>query len=158
MKAVLIGIVALALVIGGVLLMRQPSDLSNVSTPSQELFEAGTTKRVNDAKIAVIASYRFATNHNGLWPTSFAQLNGEYPKSQLADSDWEFLSGGSRSTLTDPAHTILFREKQPRRAPDGAYVRIYALADSSIQKLTSEEPDFSAVERQRGYLVRAGSN
>lgn len=125
---------------------------------SQERFQADTDRVVNGAKISAVAAFHFADAHQGQWPTSFAQLNAEHTQSRLSDSDWEFVSGGNRANLTDPAQTILFREGQPRRAPDGKFVRVYAFADYSIQVLTSPRDDFALLEKQHGYLIHPATN
>ena len=121
-------------------------------------FEAETTRRINDAKISAVASFRFADDHQGQWPTSFAQLNAERPESRLSDSDWEFVSGGNRASFTNLAQTILFREREARRSPDGAFVKVYAFADYSIQVLTSPHDDFATLEKERGYLIQPTTN
>lgn len=125
---------------------------------AKERFDADTWRLANGAKISAVASFHFADNHQGQWPTSFVQLRAEHPESRLSDSDWEFVSGGNRASFTDPAQTILFRERQPRQSPDGIFVRVYAFADDSIQVLTSEKDDFTRLEKQRGYLTHPATN
>ena len=135
---------------------------------NQRKFEAETTRLINDAKISALASFCFADDHQGHWPTSFAQLNEYHPvgtkngipalESRLLDSGWEFVSGGNRASFADLTQTILFREGQPRRSPDGTFVRIYAFTDHSIQVLTSPIDDFAFLEKQRHYLIHPTTN
>jgi RNA polymerase sigma factor (sigma-70 family) len=119
----------------------------------QSRFEAETGRRINQSKVSAMDCYLFAKAHQNQWPTDFAQLKAWKPEIALADSDWEFVSGGSLHGFAQPERTILFREKKSRRSPDGKYVRLYVLADGSVQTETSANDDFAAVEKQRGYLV-----
>jgi hypothetical protein len=128
-------------------------------TPAEkQLFEAKTTERVNQVKISVMACSRFADAHQNQWPTTFAQLNAQFPECHLSDSNWEFVSGGNRNSFTNPVQTILFREKESRQSPDDTFVKVYAFADWSVQKLISPDDDFAALEKQRGYLIQPAKN
>ena len=139
-------------------IVKNSTHLSRVKlqrAPSEkDMFEAGTSKRINEAHISARACFRFADEHQNQWPTNFAQLNAEYPESSLSDSNWEFVSGGDRSSFTNSPETILFREKEPRRSPDGSFVKVYAFADWSVQVLSSTDDDFTALEKQRGYVIQ----
>ena len=155
--AILLLIVGIAVVIVGISHRHSRPQLQ--WTPGDKLrYEAENGRRINNAKISVVASRQFADAHQDQWPTSFAQLNAQHPESRLTDSDWEFLSGGNRVGFTSPDRTVLFRERVSRPSPDGGFARVYAFADTSIQVLISPNDDFKAVEKQRGYLIHPASN
>ena len=128
-------------------------------TPTEkQLFEAETSRLVNDAKWATLSCFLFAGSHQNQWPKNIAELRASLDKGNqsflhLSDSDWEFVSSGNKNSFTNPSETILFREKESRPSPDGKLVKIYALADGSVQLVASPDEDFTASEKKFGYVV-----
>jgi hypothetical protein len=96
----------------------------------------------------------FAMDHRNQLPASFAQLNAWQQQTSLLDADWEFVAGGDKHSFTNPAKTIYVMEKEPRRSPDGKFVKVYATVDGRVFLITSPVEDFTAVEKQRGFLVQ----
>jgi hypothetical protein len=45
-------------------------------------------------------------------------------------------------------------EKEPRQSPDGNFFKVYATVDGRVFLITSPVEDFTAVEKQRGFLVQ----
>jgi len=128
-------------------------------TPDEtQIFQAETSRLVNQAKISGLACFLFADANQNQWPKSFAQLKAQRPECRLADANWEFVSGGNKKNFADPSHTILFREKESRPSPDGKFLKIYALADGSVQEVSSPDDDFAIVEKKFGYLVHQATN
>ena len=99
----------------------------------KQKFEAETSKLVNQAKMSGLACFMFADANQNQWPKNFTQLNVQRPESHLSDSNWEFVSGGNKNSFANPSQTILFREKESRPSPDGKFLKVYALADGSVQ-------------------------
>jgi hypothetical protein len=133
------------------------------TTAEKQLFEAETSRLVNDAKWATLSCFLFADSHQNQWPRNFAELrtsldNGNRAFLHLSDSNWEFVSGGNKNSFTNPAQTILFREKESRPSPDGKFIKVYAFADGSVQLLSSPDDDFAALEKQSGLLVQPAKN
>jgi hypothetical protein len=64
------------------------------------------------------------------------------------------VSGGSLNSFVNPSQTILLREKSSRKSPDGKFVKIYALADGSVQLVSSPDDDFTTMEKKFGFLVQ----
>ena len=93
---------------------------SGIASDDVLRFEAETAKRISGAKISAVTSFRFADNHQGQWPRSFAELKVEHPGSWLSDSSWEFVSGGNRASFANIGQTILFRERQSRKCNSNA--------------------------------------
>jgi hypothetical protein len=124
-------------------------------TPAdKQIFDAETSRLVNDAKMAGLDCYMFADDHHNQWPGSFAQLKAANPKIRVSDANWEFVSGGNRNRYKDPSKTILFREKEARLSPDGKFLRIYTLADGSVQLVASPDEDFTASEKKFGFVAQ----
>ncbi|MGO8765878.1 MAG: hypothetical protein ACLQSR_12195 [Limisphaerales bacterium] len=125
------------------------------STPAEkQRFDAETSRLVNGAKIACLYCIMFADSHQNRWPKNFAELQVSHPDCHLTDSDWKFVSSGNRNDFTDPGHTILFYERTPRPSPDRDFVKIYAMADGSIQTVASPTENFAASEQKFGYFVK----
>jgi hypothetical protein len=72
----------------------------------------------------------------------------------LAADNWELMAGGDYSRVKQPSDTVLLREIEPRQAPDGGFWRIYAFTDGHSVLVKSPDGDFTAVEKQRGFLIR----
>jgi hypothetical protein len=126
------------------------------TTAEKQMFEAETSKRINQSKQWAIACIMFADDHQNQLPKNFEQMQ-TYVRG-LSSSNWEFVSGGNKNSFTNPAQTILFREKESRPSPDGKFVKIYAFADGSVQLLSSPDDDFAALEKQSGLLVQPAKN
>ncbi len=115
--------------------------------------------RLHDARQLALAMILAADSHNGKLPSSFNQSQswiGTDPNifSTNLVSDWEIVSGGNLNTLPNVPQTILLREKVARHVGHGEFAKAYAFADGHTDLLYSKTEDFSAVEKQRGYLVQ----
>jgi hypothetical protein len=121
-------------------------------------FQRESSNSINQVKFSALTCFLFAQNHQHRWPTNFAQIKNQPPGMLVSDSKWEFVSGGNKDKFTNPHQTILFREKESRQSPDGKFVKIYALADGSVQELISTDDDFSTLEKQNGFLVQQVKN
>jgi RNA polymerase sigma factor (sigma-70 family) len=128
------------------------------TTTEKQHFEAETSRLVNQAKMSGLSCFMFAGDHHNQWPKNFVELKAARPECELSDADWEFMSGGNRNNLANPSQTILFREKQPRPSPDGKFLRIYTLADGSVQRVSSPVADFTAMEAKFGFVTQPARN
>ena len=128
------------------------------TTTEKQRFEAETSRLVNQAKMSGLSCFMFAGDHRNQWPKNFVELKAARPECELSDADWEFMSGGNRNNLANPSQTILFREKQPRPSPDGKFLRIYTLADGSVQRVSSPVADFTAMEAKFGFVTQPAGN
>ena len=126
-------------------------------TPAaMEAFRQENIAHLNQSKQWALSCIMYAADHQNQLPTKLAQLK-QY-SSGLAETDWELVSGGQLNQLANPSATILLREKNPRRSPDGGYYKTYAFADGHAQLDHSPDGDFAALERQRGYLLHPAGN
>jgi len=128
------------------------------TTTEKQSFEAETRQLVNQAKMSGLSCFMFADDHHDQWPKNFVELKAARPECQISDADWEFMSGGNRNNFANPSQTILFREKQPRPSPDGKFLRIYTLADGSVQQVRSPVADFTAMEAKFGFVTQPARN
>ena len=96
-------------------------------------------KSVDDLKHLGLAARIFATDHQDVLPTDFSQILNIVPALDL--SAYEFIPHSRAIAETEP-EVILFREKQPRRQPDGTWSRAYTLVDGSVQQVSSPDGDF----------------
>jgi len=127
-------------------------------TPAEnDFFEAETSKRINQAKQWAIAFIMYANKHQNQLPENFEELKTNAPK-EVSNSNWEIVSGGNWKNFANPSQTILLREKESRRSPDGKFVKIYALADGSVQLVSSPDDDFTAMENKFGFLIQPAKN
>ena len=121
-------------------------------TPAEkQMFEAETGRRINQSKQWALACIMFAHDHQSQLPKNFEQMN-TYVR-DLSSSNWEIVSGGNLNGFPDISKTILLQEKEPRPSPEGKFLRIYALADGSVQLVTSPDEDFAASQKKFGYVV-----
>jgi hypothetical protein len=93
----------------------------------------------------------YAMNHDSQLPATFDQAASMRKNQDLSDFDtnrFEITHKGSLASLTNGG-MILFRETQAKRSPKGEWVKIYGLADGSVQTITKKaEGDFEAYEKQ----------
>ena len=122
-------------------------------TPAEkQIFEAETSRRINQSKQWALACIMFTHDHQSQLPKNFEQMK-TYVRG-LSSSNWEIVSGGNLNGFADDtSKTILLQEKEPRPSPDGKFLRIYALADGSVQLVTSPDEDFAASQKKFGYVV-----
>lgn len=111
---------------------------------------------VNILKYLGLAARIHATDHQDQLPEQFDQLTeviGGVDSSALAHLDrTEFYPQPRKISESEP-QLFLFREKSPRRRPDGSWERAYTLADGSVQVLQSATEDFGAVEKEHGGIA-----
>jgi RNA polymerase sigma factor (sigma-70 family) len=123
---------------------------SQWTTAEKQIFEAETSRRINQAKQEAIAFIMYANKQQNQLPKSFDDLKDNAPEDL---SNWEIVSGGNWKSFANPSQTILFREKEPRPSPDGKFLKIYALADGSVQLVASPDEDFAASEKKFGFVA-----
>lgn len=112
---------------------------------------------VNAMKYMGLAAKMYSVDHKGAFPKTLDEMRAEL--SSNVDALGNFRGGVSvdqieffthdRTFTEEESEMILFREKTPRRMPDGTAERIYCLAEGSVQTITSTQADFSEFERDR---------
>jgi RNA polymerase sigma factor (sigma-70 family) len=119
--------------------------------------------RMDQAKRLAFEFILFADANGGRLPDNFDGL-----QSYASDNPdtftgiyfptWEIVSGGNANSIANPAHTILVREKEPRQAGHGTFVKAYAFADGHAELIYSPDKDFAALEKRRGFLAHPAKN
>jgi RNA polymerase sigma factor (sigma-70 family) len=119
-------------------------------------FSLHTMNMAGAAKQMVFVFGIYAQGHNGQYPTNFDQLEGDkYFPTNFPDTDgmkigfdnFEFVNAGLVSGNTPDK--IMLREKIPRQGPDGNWVRVYGMADGSVQVHVSDDGNFDDYEKNR---------
>jgi hypothetical protein len=126
---------------------------------TEESFQQESIAHMTHAKQWALACIMFADDHQNQLPKEFAQLKTY--SGDLSSANWEIVSGGNLNSFNNPSQTtltILLREKESRRSPDGKFYKAYAFADGHAELVSSPDDDFAAVERQRGFLVHPAKN
>ncbi|MBX3748432.1 MAG: sigma-70 family RNA polymerase sigma factor [Verrucomicrobiae bacterium] len=109
-------------------------------------FRATQTRTVNDMKQLGLGARIFATDNEDVLPRSFDQLTG-IVDGRIDLDRFEFYPQPRIISELEP-QLFIFREKAPRPRPGGGWVRVYTLADGSVQSLESDTEDFSRIERE----------
>ena len=126
-------------------------------TPAEKaMFQGETSRSINESKQWALACIMFADDHRNQLPKNFEQMK-TYVRG-LSSSNWEIVSGGNLNSFADTSKTILLQEKESRPSPDGKFLKVYALADGSVQLVSSPDDDFAAMEKKFGYLVQPAKN
>ena len=125
---------------------------------NMRIFQQQSSKLVNDAKFATLDCLLFADDHTNQLPNSFAQLNAWQHRTKLSDKDWEFVASGNKDSFTNPDTTIHFLERKPRQSPDRTFARVYATVNGRVFLVTSPTDDFSAPEKEQGFLIQQAKN
>jgi len=116
---------------------------------------AGQGAQMIDAeKMAGIAMRIYQHDHQGMFPTNFAQMTEELDgKNNIGGvplDSIEFMNAG-RVDERYP-QMIALRERFPRQNPAGGWQRNYLLADGSVQTESSPDGNFDAFEQQQAQL------
>ncbi len=113
-------------------------------------FAAHRASVVNAAKIIGSAFHLWSYDHNGQFPTNFAQCSHELGNvtnfsGRVALDSFEMVNVGNvNPTYTNAA---ALRELVPRQSPLGGWERVYLLGDGGVQVASSPDGNFDAWER-----------
>lgn len=107
-------------------------------------FQSQIASRINALKILGLAARIYAADHQDHLPTTLEAMRqemslndkGQFPGG-LSPDDFEFYPQPRPIAETEP-HLILFREKRPLVHPDGTEVRVFCLADGSVQQVRED--------------------
>ncbi len=125
---------------------------------NKQLFQQQSTKLMNDAKYATLDCMLFSDDHTNQLPKSFTQLNAWQQRTKLTDIDWVIVVSGNKDSFTNPDTTIYFLERKPRQSPDGSFAKVYATVNGRVFLLVSANDDFTAAEKERGFLIQQTKN
>jgi RNA polymerase sigma factor (sigma-70 family) len=123
-------------------------------TPEQQQEYQTGIDRLNFSKQWMLAIYLYADAQGGVVPTQLAEAvpyfeAGDEPIQGLSTDDLEIVYAGRFDEISEPARTIVLREREPRPAPDGKWTRAYGFADGHSEIRSQTTPDFSVWEEER---------
>ena len=148
-------------------LRQQPNDLARLRAENRELrdatdepddpaeaeFKEQTQVRVVHLKQWGLSFILYARDHGDRFPETFEQaasIQGSEPLLGFDTNHFEIVYRGTLESVRDPGKTIIFREKQARRSPQGEWVKVYGLADGHVETRTEPaEASFVAWEKDR---------
>jgi RNA polymerase sigma factor (sigma-70 family) len=112
-------------------------------------FEARKAVTINALKQIGVAMRVWAGDNDNKFATNFEavynELGGTNKLGGIDVDEFEFMNVGLlKDDLPDK---IAFRERVPRRAPDGKWERAYGLVDGSVQSITSADGNFDEWEK-----------
>ena len=148
-------------------LRQQPNDLPRLRAVHRELkaateepddpaeaeFKEQTKMRMTHLKQWGLSFLLYARDHQDRYPETFEQAASVQGSEELLGFDtnhFEIVYRGSTAGVADPGKTIIFRENQPRRSPNGDWVQVYGFADGHVEAHTEpDEAGFAAWEKAR---------
>jgi RNA polymerase sigma factor (sigma-70 family) len=107
-------------------------------------------------------------DYNGFMATNFDQLISELSVKTNADGSVVFSQSGNDLTIFEFMNVgqanetmpqkLIFREKTPRRTPDGNWTRVYGRADGSVAKRVSSTGNFELWESVQDVPLQPQGN
>jgi prepilin-type processing-associated H-X9-DG protein len=120
--------------------------------------------KMSDARKVVLSFILFSQDNQGQLPGSLEQvaqyLKGDPndPNTQLTGTnDFEILYKGPLNAITNPASTIVIRDRQPWLAPNGTWVRSYGFADGHVEVPRNVGGNYDDWEKQHIIMTPPGA-
>ena len=117
--------------------------------------EAQKVAKMNHNKQWVLAFVLFAEDHQDQFPTNFEAASAYFPNATNADvkaltDQFEMTLQGTTHSVTNPANTIVLREKQASKNPSsGKWAKVYGFVDGHVQVHEETDNNFDAWEQSR---------
>jgi chromosome segregation ATPase len=125
-----------------------------VPVDAQEQELQASRAKMDDAKQGMLAFIMFAVDNQQQFPTNFDQashyLPGDYR--QQVETNFDIAYQGSISGITNPASTIVLKEKQAWQASSGKWFKAYGFADGHAELHSEPNGDFEDWESQHTVL------
>jgi RNA polymerase sigma factor (sigma-70 family) len=123
------------------------------TTEQQQYYQSGIA-RMHFSKQWMLAIYLYTDARDGMVPARLTDAisyfeAGDEPIEGLSIDDLEIVYAGRLDEISEPARTIVLREREPHPAPDGKWTRAYGFADGHSEIRSQTTPDFSEWERER---------
>jgi RNA polymerase sigma factor (sigma-70 family) len=139
---------------------RLRSATQNTQTLLEQQEEAKTQSiaKLNYSHRWALAFILYADKHKDQFPRSFEEA-APYFSDRTADDDLmldEFqiaYTGPSYAAMTNPAGTIVIREKEPRQNADGKRFKAYGFADGHAETRPEPPGGFEAFEKEHSFPV-----
>jgi prepilin-type processing-associated H-X9-DG protein len=119
---------------------------------------------MSDSKKVLLSFLLFSQDNQGQLPGNLEQvaqyLKGDpnHPDTQLTGTnDCEILCKGPLNAITNPASTIVIRDRQPWQAPNGTWVRSYGFADGHVEVPKNVDGNYDDWEKQHIIMTAPGA-
>ncbi len=122
--------------------------------------------KVNYGRDLMISFYKYSQQHNGQFPTNFADAAPFLPdaaknQTNLSADQFEIVFTGSPSSVTNPASVIMLRERDAwsiasTANPEGKWAKVYCFVDGHVTFQTQPQNDFTRYENR--HIVSPNSN
>jgi hypothetical protein len=120
--------------------------------------------KMNDSKRVLLSFLMFAQENQGQLPGSLEQVS-QYLKGDPSQSnsgltgtnDFEILYQGPLNGITNPASTVIIRDRQPWQAPNGTWVRSYGFADGHSEVPKSVDGNYDDWEKRHIIMTAPGA-
>lgn len=131
---------------------------SQSPSPSQsEARRARTVAMLNEAHQAMVALLMFANDNEKRFPAALEQAARYLDDGTMNDveTDFDLVSPGSITNVSQPSTTIVLKEKQAEAMPDGRWGKNYGFADGHCEFHSEPNGDFTEFENQHTISVTA---
>ena len=135
-------------------------DAQTVEEEEKEQWKQVAIAKMNDAKLILLGMMMHAADYPGAMVTNFNQVTNYLRNPEPAISgtnEFEFLYSGDLRALTNPASTIVIREREALQHPNGRWVRAYGFADGHSEYHTAPDGNFEAWEKPRLPVPPSGN-
>jgi RNA polymerase sigma factor (sigma-70 family) len=110
-------------------------------------------RKLNDAKLGMLAFIMFADENQRACPTSFAQVVDYLgTNADLVGTNFDIAYQGSMSDIANPSGTIVLKEKRPWLATSGEWMKTYGFADGHSEIHTEPDGNFENYEKDHSAL------
>lgn len=159
-------------------LRAQTNQLAKLQTQNQQLREAFTNLaqqkqqetdppsaaqqkefgilELNTSRQYVLGMINYASEHQGLFPTNFEQMNSYFRNSEILTNmnRFEMVYTGPYSNIANPSSAIVVREIQPYLS-NGKWLRTYSFADGHSELHRADSSDgFDEWEQQHVPVLK----
>jgi RNA polymerase sigma factor (sigma-70 family) len=107
---------------------------------------------LNYSKHWMLAVHVYAQEHDSRVPDDFADALPYFEDpgiEGMSPENFEIVYSGKLDAVTEPARTIVLREREPRLTAEGKWTRTYAFADGHSEIRNQATDDFTAWEAER---------
>ena len=135
---------------------QNPPSVEEAEDPAETRFKEETVTHLNDLKQWGLMFLTYTHRPTNSFPVSWeevARLLEPEARAQMLDratNNYEIVYHGRTKpgTLTNGDQILLFRERQPRKSPNGEWVKVYGYMDGTAEIRTEPTGNFSAWEAQ----------
>jgi RNA polymerase sigma factor (sigma-70 family) len=124
--------------------------LQSTQSVADEISRNAAMQKMSDAKEGVLALLMFASDNQNQFPTNLEQamLYLKDDSNESIETNFDMVYSGSVAGITNPATTIVLKEKQDWQTPEGKWMKGYGFADGHSEIHTEPNGDFAEFEKE----------